>query len=71
MSKAIDYDKEAFYVGEAVAIGEGVVTVASAGEYALPAKATGAAINFGVSIRVEKKKDELQEEKKRREGIAN
>lgn len=63
MSKAIDYDKEAFYVGEAVAIDEDVVTVTSAGEYALPAKATGAAINFGVSIRVEKKKDELQEEK--------
>ncbi|WP_277281735.1 hypothetical protein [Veillonella caviae] len=56
MSKAIDYDKEAFYVGEAVAIGEGVVTVTSAGEYALPAKATGAAINFGVSIRVGKEK---------------
>ncbi|WP_321052424.1 hypothetical protein [Veillonella caviae] len=63
MSKAIDYDKESFYVGEAVAGVETIAAFASGGKYAIPVKAGGATINYIEAVRVEKKKDELKKEK--------
>lgn len=67
LKKANDLDVEAFYVGEAVAIGETVATVSTAGEYALTGKAIGGITNFVENTRVEKKKDKLNKEKEERE----
>lgn len=67
LKKANDLDVEAFYVGEAVAIGETVATASTAGEYALTGKAIGGITNFVENTRVEKKKDKLNKEKEERE----
>lgn len=67
LKKANDLDVEAFYVGEAVAIGETVATVSTAGEYAVTGKAIGGITNFVENTRVEKKKDKLNKEKEERE----
>ena len=64
---ANNLDKEAFWVGETVSAGEKLALIASSGRYAVTAGRVGIGINIVEGIRVEKGKDELKQEKEKRE----
>ena len=64
---ANDLDKEAFWVGETVSAGEKLALIGSGGRYAVTAGRFGIGVNLIEGIRVEKGKDELKQEKEKRE----
>ena len=64
---ANNLDKEAFWVGETVSASEKLALIASNGRYAVTAGRVGIGINIAEGIRVEKGKDELKQEKEKRE----
>lgn len=64
---ANDLDKEAFWVGETVSAGEKLALIGSGGRYAVTAGRYGIGVNLIEGIRVEKGKDELKQEKEKRE----
>jgi len=64
---ANDLDKEAFWVGETVSAGEKLALIGSGGRYAVIAGRFGIGVNLLEGVRVEKGKDELKQEKEKRE----
>lgn len=64
---ANDLDKEAFWVSETVSAGEKLALIGSGGRYAVTAGRFGIGVNLIEGIRVEKGKDELKQEKEKRE----
>lgn len=64
---ANDLDKEAFWVGETVSVGEKLALIGSGGRYAVTAGRFGIGVNLLEGVRVEKGKDELKQEKEKRE----
>lgn len=64
---ANDLDKEAFWVGETVSAGEKLALIGSGGRYVVTAGRFGIGVNLIEGIRVEKGKDELKQEKEKRE----
>lgn len=64
---ANDLDKEAFWVGETVSAGEKLALIGSGGRYAVTAGRFGIGVNLIEGVRVEKGKDELKQEKEKRE----
>ena len=64
---ANDLDKEAFWVGETVSAGEKLALIGSGGRYTVTAGRFGIEVNLIEGIRVEKGKDELKQEKEKRE----